>query len=234
MSRLEKHQNKQVVQRILIAVVLFVAAIVFLFSVGIKMLVSFTLFLNQLANGNSRQQSVQKTEFFNTVNIDPIPSATNSAEIWFSGTALNFDSLEIYLNDEKQDEITISDTFSGQVKGLEKGENKVHFIAKSTHSKDTKKTPTYEILFKSDKPKLEVQEPSDKSRTNKEDIRVSGTTDSETEIRINGQPIIVDVQGKFTSLLRLKDGENKINITAEDIVGNQEVKELTVTYSKDD
>lgn len=234
MSRLEKHQNKQVVQRILIAVVLFLAAIVFLFSVGIKMLVSFTLFLNQLANGNAKQQSVQKTEYFNTVNIDPIPSATNSAEIWFSGTALNFDSLEIYLNDEKQDEITISDTFSGQVKGLEKGENKVHFIAKSTHSKDTKKTPIYEILFKSDKPKLEVQEPSDKSRTNKEDIRVSGTTDSETEIRINGQPIIVDVQGKFTSLLRLKDGENKINITAEDIVGNQEVKELTVTYSKDD
>lgn len=234
MSRLEKHQNKQIVQRIFIAIVLFVAAIIFFFSVGIRMLVSFTLFLNQMANGNSKQQTLQKTEQFNSVNLDPIPSATSSAEMWFSGTALNFDALEIYLNDEKQDEISISDTFSGQVKGLEKGENKVHFIAKSTTTKDTKKTPIYTVLFKNDKPKLEIQEPNDNARTNKEDIKVSGSTDIETEIRINGQPIIVDVQGKFTSLLRLKDGENKITITAEDIVGNQEIKELKITYSKDD
>jgi len=234
MSRLEKHENKQIIQKILIAVVLFVAAIIFFFSAGIKMLVSFTLFLNQLANGNSQQQALQKTESFNTVNIDPIPSATNSATLLFSGTSLNFDKLEIYLNDEKQDEINISDTFSGEVKGLEKGDNKVHFIAKSSSSKETKKTPTYSILFKSEKPKLEIQEPSDKSKTNREDVRISGTTDIETTIRINGQPIIVDVQGKFTTLLRLKDGENKINITAEDIVGNQEVKDLVVTYSKDD
>ncbi|PIX68705.1 hypothetical protein COZ40_01875, partial [Candidatus Roizmanbacteria bacterium CG_4_10_14_3_um_filter_39_13] len=106
--------------------------------------------------------------------------------------------------------------------------------AKSSSSKETKRIPTYSILFKSEKPKLEIQEPSDKSKTNKEDMRISGTTDIETTIRINGQPIIVDVQGKFTTLLRLKDGENKINITAEDIVGNQEVKDLVVTYSKDD
>lgn len=164
MSRLEKHENKQIIQKILIAVVLFVAAIIFFFSAGIKMLVSFTLFLNQLANGNSQQQALQKTESFNTVNIDPIPSATNSATLLFSGTSLNFDKLEIYLNDEKQDEINISDTFSGEVKGLEKGDNKVHFIAKSSSSKETKKTPTYSILFKSEKPKLEIQEPSDKSK----------------------------------------------------------------------
>jgi len=234
MSRLEKHQNKQIMQRIAIGVLLFVAFIIFFFSAGIKMLVSFTLFLNQMANGNSKQQTLQKTETFNTVNIDPIPSATNSATMAFSGTSLNFDKLEIYLNDEKQDEISISDTFSGEVKGLEKGDNKVHFIAKSTDSKETKKTPIYEILLKSEKPKLEIQEPNDKSRTNKEDVRISGTTDVETTIRINGQPMIVDVQGKFTTLIRLKDGENKINITAEDIVGNQEVKDLTITYSKDD
>ncbi len=234
MSRLEKHQNKQIVQRILIAVVLFVAAIIFFFSVGIRMLVSFTLFLNQLANGNSKQQAVQKTESFNTVNIDPIPSATNSATMSFSGTSLNFDTLEIYLNDEKQDEMSISDIFSGEVKGLEKGENSVHFIAKSTSSKETKKTPTYTILVKSEKPKLEVQEPNDNTKTNKEDVRVSGTTDNETTIRINGQPIIVDVQGRFTTLIRLKEKENKIQIIAEDIVGNQEIKDITITYSKDD
>ncbi|MCX6730704.1 MAG: hypothetical protein NTZ55_02565 [Candidatus Roizmanbacteria bacterium] len=234
MSRLEKHQNKQIFQRIAIAFVLFIAFIVFFFSVGIKMLVSFTLFLNQLANSGSKQQTSQQTESFNSVNIDPIPSATNSANLTFSGTSLNFDKLEIYLNDEKQDEISISDSFSGEVKGLEKGTNTVHFIAKSSSSKEIKKTPSYDILYKSDKPKLEVQEPNDNTKTNKEDIKISGLTDKETTIRVNGQPLIVDVGGKFTTMFRLKDGENKIQITAEDIVGNQEKKDLTITYSKDE
>lgn len=235
MSRLEKHQNKQIVQKIAIAVVLFVAFIFFFFSVGIKILVSFTLFINQLANGGgSKQQSTQQTESFNSVGIDPIPSATNSSTLLFSGSALNFDRLEIYLNDEKQDEITISDSFSGEVKGLEKGPNTIHFIAKSTKSKEVKKTPSYDVLYKNDKPKLEVQEPNDNSRVNKEDVKISGITDKETTIRVNGQPLIVDVSGKFTTMFRLKEGENKIQITAEDIVGNQEKKDLTITYSKDE
>lgn len=234
MSRLEKHQNKQIFQRIAIAFVLFVAFIIFFFSVGIKMLVSFTLFLNQLANNGSKQQTSQQAETFNSINIDPIPSATNSANLTFSGTALNFDKLEIYLNDEKQDEITISDSFSGEIKGLEKGTNTIHFIAKSSSSKETKKTPSYDVLYKNEKPKLEISEPNDNSKTNKEDIKISGVTDKETTIRVNGQPLIVDVEGKFTTTFRLKEGENKIQITAEDIVGNQEKKDLTITYSKDE
>lgn len=234
MSRLEHHKNKTFAQKMLIGVVLFIAFIIFFFSAGIKILVSFTLLLNQLANGGSKQQTTQQQEEFNSINIDPIPSATNSASIVFSGTSLNFNALEIYVNGEKTDDISISDTFEGEIKDLIKGNNKISFIAKSTQSKETKKTPIYEVLYKDEKPKLEIQEPNDNSRTNKEDVRVSGKTDNETSIRINGQPIITDSEGKFTTLLRLKDGENKIEIIAEDIVGNQEKKNLTVTYSKDD
>lgn len=233
MSRLEKHQNKQILQRVVVAFILFIAFIIFFFSLGIKMLVSFTLFLNQLANNGSKQQSTQPAQSFNTVNIDPIPSATNSATLSFSGTALNFDKLEIYLNEEKQDEISISDTFTGEVKGLENGTNTVYFIAKSSSSKGTKKTLVYNVLYKNSKPKLDISEPSDNSTTNKEDIKISGSTDKETTIQINGQPLIVDVGGKFTTMFRLKDGENKLHITAEDIVGNQTDKDLTITYSKD-
>lgn len=234
MSRLERHQNKTFIQKMAIAVVLFIAFVIFFFSIGIKVLVSFTLFLNQLANGGNKQQTTEQKKVFNTVAIDPIPSATNSGTILFSGTALNFDSLEIYLNNEKLDEIDISDTFSGEVKELEKGENTIYFIAKSSETKETKETDPYEVLYKNEKPKLDIQEPSDNSRTNKEDVKVAGQTDKETSIRINGQPIITDSEGKFSTMVRLKDGENKIQIVAEDIVGNQEQKELKVTYSKDD
>jgi len=234
MSRLEQHEKKQWNQRLLIAIVLIGAAIVFFFSMGIKLLVSLTLFVNQMANGNTKQQQVQEKQTFNTVNIDPIPSATNSSTLAFSGTALNFDLLELYLNDEKQDEIAITDTFTGEIKGLEKGDNTVYFIAKSSQSKDTQKTQEYSVLYKSDKPKLEITSPADNFRTNKEDVVISGTTEKETTIRVNDLPVVVDADGKFSAPVRLKDGENKIVIIADDIVGNQEQKTLTITYAKDD
>jgi hypothetical protein len=234
MSRLEQHNKKQLSQKILVTVVLVIAAIVFFFSLGIKLLVSLTLFINQLANGNTKQSQTQQSETLSSISIDPIPSATNSATILFSGSALSYDKLEIYLNDEKRDEIDISDTFAGEVQGLEKGDNTIHFIAKSSRTKKTEKTQNYEVIYKNEKPKLEVSEPGENARTNKEDIRITGKTDREVEIRINGQPIVVDAEGKFTTLFRLKDGENKIEVVAEDIVGNQEKKSLTVTYAKDD
>lgn len=234
MTRLEQHSKKQNRQRILVSVVLVIAGIVFFFTSGIKLLVSFTLFINQLANGENTESQVRQTEQLSAINIDPIPSATSSSTIIFSGSALSFDSLEIYLNDEKRDEITISDTFISEVQGLEKGSNTLYFIAKSSKTKKTEKTQEFDIVFKDEKPKLEVSEPGENARTNKEDIRITGSTDREVTIRINNQPIVVDAEGKFTTLFRLKDGENKIEVTAEDIVGNQEKKSLTVTYSKDD
>lgn len=234
MTRLEQHSKKQIRQRIVITVVLVIAGIVFFFTTGIKLLVSFTLFINQLANGGSNETEIRQTETLSTINIDPIPSATSSSSILFSGSALSYDSLEIYLNDEKRDEITISDTFSSEVQGLEKGNNTLYFIAKSSKTKKTEKTQEYDVIYKDEKPKLELSEPGENARTNKEDIRISGITDKEVTIRINSQPIVVDAEGKFTTLFRLKDGENKIEVIAEDIVGNQEKKSLTVTYAKDD
>jgi len=234
MTRLEQHSKKQFKQRILVGIVLFIAGIVFFFTSGIKLLVSFTLFINQLANGGTSDTEIRQTELLSNINIDPIPSATSSSTIIFSGTSLSYDSLEIYLNDEKRDEIKISDTFSSDIQGLEKGNNTLYFIAKSSKTKKTEKTQEFEITYKNEKPKLEISEPGENAKTNKEDIRITGTTDREVTIRINNQPIVVDSEGKFTTLFRLKEGENTIEVIAEDIVENQEKKSLTVTYAKDD
>ena len=234
MSHLAKRQNKQFVQRFFIALVLIIAFIIFFFSAGIKLLVSFTLFLNQMANGKSKQQAVQQQQTLSSITIDPILSATNSAVVDFSGTSLNFDHLEIYLNDEKQDEISISDSFAGEIKNLQENQNTIYFIAKSASSKETKKTQEFTVTYMKSKPKLEVSSPSDNSKTNKEDVAITGTTDKEITILVNGQPVIVDVDGKFVTSVRLKNGENKITISAEDVAGNEVQKTLTVTYSKDD
>ena len=89
------------------------------------------------------------------------------------------------------------------------------------------------MLYKSEKPKLEIKEPQDGLKTNKQEVNLVGETDKETYIKVNDLPVVVDAQGVFQTTLKLKEGENKIIITAQDIADNLEEKVLTVIYEKE-
>ncbi|VVA43645.1 conserved hypothetical protein [Candidatus Roizmanbacteria bacterium] len=147
---------------------------------------------------------------------------------------LNFDTLSFYLNKVKVKEIeSTSDIFNEEIGDLEKGDNDIYILAKSKDNKIEKKTITYKVFYKSEKPKLEISEPSDNSTTNTQEIKVKGNTDKETYIHINDLPVIVDANGGFETSIRLKDGDNQITATAQDIAGNIETKTIKVTYQKD-
>ena len=236
MSRLTDHERKQFAYKSVFLIGLTLAFIIFLLSFGFKLIINGSLFINQLANGSKNSPDGIKTEqALTSILVDPPPSATSSSSLLVTGSTVNFDSVEIYLNTEKITEGPVDgDIFSEEITGLEKGENRIYVIAKSKKSKDTKKSPEFTVLLKTEKPKLEVSQPNDNTKTNKQEIKIEGKTDKETYIKVNGQPVVVDSQGGFQTLYKLNDGDNSIEIIAEDIVGNQEKKTLKVTYSKDD
>lgn len=174
-------------------------------------------------------------DFYGNVSIDNIPSATNSAKFFVSGSQNNFDSLDFYLNGDKVDSLSGLDTqsFSKQIGDLKKGENKLYITAKTKDGKHTKETDTVKIFYKGDKPKLEVSDPKDGVTTNNSDVVLKGNTDQNILVKVNDFPVVVSGQGSFQTSLRIKDGENKIVVTAQDDAGNIEKKEITVTYHKD-
>lgn len=235
-SRLSRHQNKQFAFKSVLFVVLFLAFLIFLATFGFKLIVNGSLFINQLANsGKNQNGDATSQETLTSLVIDPPPTATSSSHLIVSGSTVNFDIVEIYLNSEKVDDAYVSgDTFQQEISGLEKGENSLYFIGKSKTSKQTKRSTTFTVVYKNDKPRLEVTEPNDNSKTSKQEITVAGKTDKETYIKVNGQPVVVDAQGMFRTTYKLSDGDNTIEVIAEDIVGNTEKKSLKVTYSKDD
>ena len=142
--------------------------------------------------------------------------------------------MDFYINAKKIKEIeSSSDTFSEEIGDLEKGDNNVYVLAKSRNSKIEKNTITYKVFYKNEKPKLDISEPSDNLTTNNQEIKVKGSTDKETYVRVNDLPVVVDASGGFETTVRLKDGDNQIVITAADIAGNMETKSLKVTYQKD-
>lgn len=237
MSRLEDHRRKQFMHKILFFLVCLVGLIVLLATVGFNALINSSIFVrNLLSNGNTDQTEQANDNFFGTLYIDSIPTATNSARIIVSGSASNYDTIEYYINDDKVKTITVSNipSFSNEIGDLKKGVNNVYIKAIAKSAKKEKDSEVFNVVYSDEKPKLEIKEPSETSKTSKSEISVIGETDKDIEIKINQSPVIVDATGKFQTSVRLKEGENKIEITAIDQAGNTEKKTLTVEYRKDD
>ncbi len=234
MGRLEKVQEKKLRNKIILYIVILFLVLYFIFTSGIKLLLNSSSFIAGLFPQPSAKPLSKAQNSFNSIDVSSIPQATNSAKFIVSGSILNFDILDFYLNGKKVKEVeSSSDTFSEEIGDLEIGNNNVYVLAKSKDSKIEKNTITYKVFYKNEKPKLEVSEPVDNLITNNQEIKVKGSTDKETYIRVNDLPVVVDANGGFETTVRLKDGDNQIVITTQDIAGNMETKSLKVTYQKD-
>lgn len=236
MSRLKRHEQKQFTRTLTIYVVIFLVIVVFIFTFGLKLLFGTALFVANLTNKKMPSPSLTKTEnFIKNIDVTDIPVATNSARFTIAGEILNFDKVSFYINGEKVKELTLpySDSFIQEIGDLKKGANDIFLSASSNGDKTSKSSPHYTITYLSDKPKLDISEPSDSVKTNKQEIKVAGSTDKEIFIKINDLPIVVDANGSFQTIVKLNDGDNKITVTATDVAGNIETKTLTVTYHND-
>ena len=228
-SRLSRHQKKQTVY-ILIGIAIFILAFV---SFGIPFLAQGSVFITSLFRGKSLQEA--QDEVLGNVEITEIPSATSSATIKIKGFAENFDKVRFVLNSDEVDESDLSEDgeFEKEITGLKTGDNQIYVIAINSKTNKKKSSEEYMVVYIKDKPKLEVKEPQDDSKTSRDEIIVSGQTDTNSSPFINGLPVVVDSSGNFSTAVRLKEGENKIIIKATNDAGISEEKTITVTYEKD-
>ncbi len=233
MSRLEKHKQKEFYRKVGFMVGLLVILLLFMFFVGFQLLLNGGGYVGKISRG-SEEEKIESEEFYGIVNLDELPTATNSAQVVVSGSLDNYKIVEFYINNKKVKTKSLdSDTFTQEIGLLNKGKNEVFIKALSEDKKHEKKSSEYTITYKNEKPKLEISEPGNNSTTNKTDIIIAGKTDLEVFLKINDSPAVVDAQGSFRESVRLKEGENKFTITAEDDAGNLEKKELTIKYDKD-
>lgn len=236
MSRLEKHQRKQFTTTIIIFIVILLVVLYFIFTIGIKIVLNTSLFIANLTSKKTDTALTKNNNIYGAVDIDNIPSATNSARIMVGGSVFNLNLLEFYINGEMVKEVALSasDNFSEEIGELKEENNEVYIKAKTKDGKIVKQSKKFTVLYKSEKPKLEITEPTDGAKTSKSEIKIKGTTDKETFVKINDLPVVVDAIGNFETNIRLKEGDNTITIIAQDQAGNRQEKTLTITYQKED
>lgn len=228
--RAEKKTKKNLIITIIIVIILGYL----LLSWGIPALIGSLSVFNKL-KPEDKKAAINISDEAIAPPILNIPfEATSSANLSISGYAAPDSKVEIYLNDELKDSIsTLPDgSFSVSDIILSKGQNNIYG---KTINGDRSSLPskTIRIVFNNDKPKLEVSEPADGHEITGGDkkVTVSGNTDPDNLISINGQSTIVNSEGSFSLTISLNDGDNIISILATTPIGNINKVERRVKYS---
>lgn len=233
-SRLNRTSIKQNNRQALYFIIASIAILFFLIQFGPFLINIFGNFIYSIRGDRNEDSQVVGKEILQPPSLYNIPNATQSAYINFNGTAPSGEgTVEIYVNDELEDEVDLDESMQFDVKRLplKSGENTIRarLVNKNITSAFTE---DYTVSYVKEKPKLQVSSPANGASFTRADrkINVSGQTNSDNIVMVNGFRAIVDSNGNFSYLLELKDGENTILIIAENEAGLTEQSELKVTY----
>lgn len=226
-NRLSRNKKKNQLITVLVFAILLV---IFFATVGFKLLINTSLFIANITSGSRGDSTTNSQDFVLAPELLSLPDATSSATLAIHGTATDGSKLAIMVNGENQKELTVDgDTFDTNIP-LQKGSNEIVVEMRIAKQNIFRKSDIYSVLYQNEKPNLVIDSPTSGSRTNQTEITVSGTTDADVSVRVNGSPTITNAEGKFSASVRIHEGENKIVVTATNRAGIVETQELTVIF----
>lgn len=232
LTRIEDRKNRN-------QAVLFV-----LLTVGFLILLLFVVFplfvdlIGKLGDMRSSNTPNEKNDVIAPVAPTIILSleATNSANLAIKGYSEPSSKVYLVVNANKQsDKITGEDgSFSFDSVPLDEGNNQIYAYAQDLAGNKSTESKTLDIIYDSQKPKLEISSPQKDQKFYYEDqeIIVAGKTDIDSNIKVNDYIATVDTEGNFVKKILLHEGKNDIKIEALDIAGNKVEESLSVEYFK--
>lgn len=150
--------------------------------------------------------------------------ATNTAQIDIVGYSSPSSKVELFLDDDKKQTVEASSdgSFKFSDVSLSLGTNNIY--GKSVDEKNQESLPskTLIIIFDNEKPAVNISEPEDNKEINggEKKVKISGKTEAGVSVYVNGNQIIVDKDGNFTTTQDLNEGDNNFDIKATDAANN--------------
>lgn len=234
-SRIGRYEERKQRQRLILAIGGSLAVLAFLFLFGVKILISFSLFVDKLRGGGSQTTSSQQVLIQPPI-LDPLPIATNSSKINLTGKGQPGLTLIVYLNEAEAKKLTVTSDGLFSIGNLDLREGSNTLSAKLVDDKGNTSDLSNVIstTFKKTPPALDLNSPSDNSTVNGENntVMVSGKTADEVNITVNDRLAVVNSDGSFNYSYKLSEGDNILRIVATDQAGNQTIIEKKITYHR--
>ncbi len=233
-SRLSQKQKSKSVKQLFLSIAGIIVILFLLVKLGIPMLINFSLFLAGVKGGASNSQDTNSSTILLPPILNPTYTATNSATISVSGTAIAKQSIQLFLNDDQIDATdTKSDgSFSFNNIVLNQGQNIIKAKAK-TGDKTSEFSVPLTITYGNKAPTLTIDSPQNGQTFSKDNrtVNVSGKTDPDIRVTVNDFWAIVNDSGNYSYSLQLQNGDNTIKVLATDPAGNKTQQEIHVTYN---
>ncbi len=228
-SRLIKSQEKKAIHKIVFSLVGIVVIIFILIKVAIPALINFSLFIASVKSGSSTNAPTNSPNFIMSPILSPTFSATNSASISISGNAQAKEQVTLFINNNSSDTIDTkkdgSFVFSNVT--LSPGVNTFYVKAK-IKDKTSGPSETISITYQNSAPNLTIDTPHDGDTIHQATVTVSGKTDPDNKVTVNGFWAIINADGQYSYSLSLQNGGNQIKVVSQDPAGNQTEKDLSV------
>jgi len=229
-SRLAKTEQKKVVQQ---TVLLSLGAIALFLTFLFVILPGLIRFLTAVIGTQTIIQSDDTLPPQVPILAAPV-AATYSAQLKLTGYGEASSELVILLNAAELTRQKIADDGSFEVElTVPDGDNTLAAYAIDAAGNQSATSREYAVKIDQEKPTIEVSEPQNgvqiESRKNQL-LTIKGTTEKKAKVYINGRITYADAEGLFHTTYQLSEGENKLEIRAEDEAGNQTQTELIVTF----
>ena len=232
-NRLAKKEEAATVKRIFALSVISALLALFMFTLGIPLLGKFADFL-ELILGSQNQQQSPDGKSISPPNLDPIPAATNSANLNIQGFAAEGESVELYLNNNPFAKAeTASGNFSFEEIKLQNGQNSIAAKSLSNSGGESEFSKILTIKLDTEAPALTVENPQEnQSFSANNRIKVSGKTDQDSQVYANGFLANINSAGQFEILIPVAEGDSQIEIRAIDEAGNVTAEKRNIHFSK--
>ncbi len=232
-ERIARREEKNTIKRILILSVVSVVLIFLLLTLGVSLLGKLTDLLSVVFKGKA-SVSATDNSIVQAPILDPIPQATNSAQLKITGFSSDGKKVEVYKNGDKVGDTTVDGgRFSYEDITLSAGNNDITLKAVGNTGSTSDFSQVATIIFNKKEPLLSVDTPTDgQNFSGNNRIKVAGQSQKNAQVFANGFLANVNSDGKFDVTIPLTDGENNIEVKALDEAGNVKTLKLKVNFQK--
>lgn len=231
-SRLEKRERQKLLkQTVLFFSVAIVIGLAFVFLILPNFIKILTTFFSQ-----TDATVVTDTIPPQRPTLSSPPEATASAKLEVSGYSEPDSTVFFILNGQEVATTTAqSDGKFVAELPLSEGENSLTTYATDKANNESETTTPVRIIFDATPPDLEITTPQDGTRfegARNQTVTITGTTDSDAHIVLNGRSVFPKNDGSFSTTYFLSEGENSLEFVALDRAGNETKQTIMVVFTR--
>ncbi len=230
-----RHREQKSQKRIIWNVVFTIVVLYLIFFWGLPALIGGLSIFNRFKPNQSPPPAALENATLAPPVLNIPFEATNSAQIKIPGYATPNTKINIYLDDNLVTTVTSHDdgSFQSDPVNLDIGTNNIYGKTVDDKNRESLPSKPITVTYSNDKPTLSISSPDDGTQIKGGDkkVTVSGKTDPDNSVTVNGQTVVVQSDGSFSITTGINDGDNQIAIVATNSVGNTTEIQRKVTYS---